>query len=147
MTFGDDQPPSLRADPRPATLQRASHFQILILTFVTWDVIKLHISDDGGSRTVEVTAGTTSIDTVFEPVASNRLYTFVARGCAKAIDGSTTYCSPDSAPLRVRSAANSTSLRGFLVASGIDIHIDQHLAPVLAGYGQHGGLRRIMGLT
>jgi len=119
MGYGDDEPPAIRADAFPATLFSQNHFQILILTFVAWDVIKLSwsIEDDlPGSR--EIDSGSTSTEFPL-PAKSGGTYTFTAQGCARAVDGSTNYCSPTSAPLRVTAAQNTNSLRQLLLRSNV----------------------------
>lgn len=119
MGFGDDEPPSMRADPFPATLRGPSGFKLLILTFVTFDVLKISVSHAGESQHLQIDATGRSTDLIFSPVQSGLLYSFVAKGCARALDGSTGRCSPESPPLQARAAINTNSLRRFLTASGV----------------------------
>jgi hypothetical protein len=120
MGYADEVPPSIRADAFPATLYVPNHFQILILTFVTWDVIKFTWSIQGGPKGgFEAEAGKEGAEFSF-PAQSGLTYSFTAQGCAKALDGSTNYCSPISRPLEVVAAQNTPSLKHFLQRSGID---------------------------
>ncbi len=119
MGFGDNEPPSVRADPFPATLQGRGGFSLLILTFISWDVLKLSVSHAGQVQHVQIDATGESTDFVFRPAKSGQPYSFVAKGCARALDGSTNRCSPESAPLQVLSATNTTSLKAFLNLSGV----------------------------
>jgi hypothetical protein len=147
MGFGDDEPPALRVDPFPATLSSANHFNILILTFVSWDVIKLDSSVNGGpvSR-IQFNSGRLSTDFVFTPAISGATYRFWATGCARAIDGSTNHCSPASDPIDVLSATNTNSLTQFLQRSGVDLQSGVQLRGVLGVSGSEVSIRHVMGL-
>ena len=142
MGFGDTEPPAMRADPFPATLQSpGGSFNLLILTFVSWDVLKITITHSGEVQHIQIDATGESTDFVYHPVKSGQLYSFVAKGCARAIDGSTNRCSPESEPLESRASVNTTSLRTFLILSGVDISSLRRVLPRSAG-----SLRAIMGL-
>jgi hypothetical protein len=118
MGYGDNWPPELRADPFPPSLRSAGGFRLLILTFISWDVIKLTVTAPGVSIYQELSSHAESNDFVFEPAWSGLPYTFVAQGCAKAIDGSTGYCSPLSTPLTVE-AAGAANWKSFLLSNGL----------------------------
>jgi hypothetical protein len=141
MGFGDNEPPALRAEPFPATLGGPGGFKLLILTFISWDVLKISVSNAGQVQHIQIDATGESTDFLFRPVRSGQLYSFVARGCAKALDGSTNRCSPDSDPLTAQAATNTNSLKQFLVLSG---------APVTslrtAVNGSLNSLRKLMAL-
>lgn len=141
MGFGDNEPPALRADPFPATLHRPGGFKLLILTFVPWDVLKISVSHAGQVQDIQIDATGESTDFVFRPVKSGQLYSFVAKGCARALDGSTNRCSPTSEPLSVTAATNTNNLREFFRLSA---------APPTSLRGAVGGpldsLRSLMGL-
>jgi hypothetical protein len=121
MGFGDDEPPAVRAEAFPATLAGPGGFHILVLTFVSFDVIKFTASGGGAERHMEVESGKVSTDFIFQPVKSGAVYTLTAQGCAKAFDGSTSHCSPPSSLVTAVAANNTNSLRAFLKLSGIQI--------------------------
>jgi hypothetical protein len=148
MGFGDNEPPSVRADPFPATLTSGNHFKLLILTFVPWDVIKLDWSrEDGPGGRLEFHSGRESTDFIFGPVKSGARYSFVATGCAKAIDGSTNFCSPPSDPISIVAATNTNKLRQFLQISGITTRGGISLRTVIASANSVVSLKSLMGLN
>lgn len=147
MGFGDNEPPAVRADPFPATLTSGNHFNILILTFVNWDVIKLDWSINGGQGgRKEIPSGMTSTDFVFSPVKSGITYSFSATGCNKAADGSTNFCSPSSNPIQVAVAVNTNSFKQFLQLSGINTHNEVSLRTIVTATQPQVSLRSLMGL-
>ena len=141
MGFGDNEPPALRADPFPATLQGPGGFKLLILTFVSWDVLKMSVSGAGQMQHIQIDATGESTDFVFRPAKSGQVYSFVAKGCARALDGSTNHCSPKSEPLKVPAATNTNSLRRFLSMSGA-----AGTSLRTAGHGSLRSLRSLMSL-
>ena len=141
MGFGDNEPPALRADPFPATLQGPGGFKLLILTFISWDVLKISVSHAGQVQHIQIDASGESTDFVFRPAESGQLYSFVAEGCARALDGSTNRCSPESEPLQVLAATNTNSLKEFLTASGVPV-----TSLRTAVRGSLSSLRSLMGL-
>jgi hypothetical protein len=142
MGYGDDEPPAVRADPFPATLQSSSGFKILILTFVEWKYIKLFWSVDGGPLDdVQVLSGQKSTDYVFKPARSGARYAFSARGCSDDA-----YCSPTSRPIERTAAVNTHSLRTFLVLSGINIHPGVHLRALITHGSRQVRLRALLGV-
>jgi hypothetical protein len=148
MGYGDDEPPSIRADPYAATLSHANQFKMLVLTFVDWDVIKLRWTVNGGSEQYrEIDGGPHgSTDYIFEPAQSDGRYVFTAQGCARAGDGSTNYCSPVSDPLTAVAAHNTNSVKGFLKNSGVDVSGPLVLSNAVAPKKLTDGLRALMGL-
>jgi hypothetical protein len=141
MGFGDNEPPALRADPFPATLQGSGGFKLLILTFISWDVLKISVSHAGQVQHIQIDATGKSTDFVFRPANSGQLYSFVAKGCARALDGSTNRCSPESEPVQVLAATNTNSLKEFLIASGVSV-----TSLRTAAGGSLDSLRSLMGL-
>lgn len=147
MGFGDNEPPAIRADPLAATLYHSSRFTMLFLTFVKWDVIKLSWSlENGSSGQLEIGSGALSTDYLFEPTQSDGRYTFIAQGCSKAIDGSTTYCSPASQPYLAVAAHNTNSVKQFLKISGVDLQKDVALRALVQHSANEISLRTLMGL-
>lgn len=145
MGFGDDIPPALRASAFAATLDSVNRFEILILTFVAWDVIKLSWSIRGDERgTIEFDSGKTSTDFTFKPVKSGAIYSFSAQGCAKALDGSTNFCSPTSRTIEALAATNTNSLRQFLQMSGVDLAHMVLFRPLVTPAGSEVSLRMLM---
>jgi hypothetical protein len=142
MGFGDNEPPALRAHPFPATLQGLGGFRLLILTFVSWDVLKLSVSNAGQVQHIQIDATGESTDFVFRPTKSGHLYSFVAKGCARALDGSTDRCSPESEPLQALAATNTNSLRSFLTSSGVPVTSSLRASV----HGLVPSLRTLMGL-
>lgn len=142
MGFGDDEPPALRADPFPATLQGPGGFKLLILTFISWDVLKLTIIHGNDVKHIQIDATGESTEFTFSPSQSGQLYSFVAQGCSRALDGSTGFCSPESPPLRVEASTNTNSLKQFLMISG---RSGDSLRTVVRG-SLGSSLRAIMGL-
>jgi hypothetical protein len=144
--FGDNLPPAIRADGFPATLSGPSGFRILVLTFVAWDVIKFTASAKGEpERKLEIESGTFTREFDFRPTRSAVIYTFTAQGCAKAIDGSTRFCSPVSSPLSRVAPINTGSLRQFLQRSGVNLHADVRLRSLVSKPSI--SLRSLMGLA
>jgi hypothetical protein len=121
MGFGDNEPPALRADPFPATLRHPSGFKLLILTFVSWDVLKISVGHAGDQQHIQIDATGKSTEFNFTPTRSEATYSFAAQGCARAIDGSTNFCSPISRQLFVTAATNTNRLSQFLRLSGVPI--------------------------
>src|SRR5260370_5611643 len=147
MGFGDNEPPALRLDAFPATLSSANHFNIRMLTFIRWDVIKLDSSINGGpTRRIEIDSGRESTDFVFKPARSGQTYSFSAIGCAKAADGSTNHCSPPSPATIIRAAINTNSLKLFLRMSGVDVRGGVRLRDVLGVQGSKISIRQVMDL-
>jgi hypothetical protein len=147
MGFGDNEPPAIRADPFPATLRGPGGFNLLILTFVTWDVIKLSVVAEGeAARRIQFDAGKKSIDFSFQPVRSKAMYTFTAQGCDRALDGSTNFCSPVSRPLTAQAAENTNSLKQFLLVSGV-VDTNISLRRIVNADGSTISLRTLMGLS
>lgn len=149
MGYGDDIAPSIRADPYPATLSHANRFQMLFLTFVDWDVIKLRWTlEDGSLGYLEFDADPhDSTDYVFEPAISGAKYVFTAQGCDKSeVDGSTGYCSPISDPYYATAARNTNSLKGFLTASGVDLTGETSVGAILGDKVRPVSLRNLMGV-
>jgi hypothetical protein len=147
MGYGDNEPPALRATPYAQTLMVPNHIDLLVLTFVSWDVIKLDWSVDGrGLPRVEFDAGSTSISFTLQDIVSGGFYTMSAQGCAKAVDGSTTYCSPTSRPINVTASTNTDSLRGFLDGSGLTVGNNFSVRSALRQAGRSGSWRTIMGV-
>lgn len=147
MGFGDNEPPAIRVDPLPATLHHSSRFAMLFLTFVKWDVIKLSWSlENGPSERLEIGSGALSTDYLFQPTQSDGRYTFIAQGCNKAVDGSTTYCSPVSQPYLAVAAHNTNSVKQFLKISGIDLQKDVALLALVQHSVNEISLRTLMGL-
>jgi hypothetical protein len=133
MGFGDNEPPAVRADPFPSTLGGPAGFRVLVLTFIAWDVIKFKASArDEPDRHLQVSTSSTVTEFVFHPVKSGAQYTFVAQGCAQAVDGSTTFCSPLSAPSVKTALVETGSVRLFLQRSGIDTRAKTELKPFLS---------------
>lgn len=121
MGYSDNQPPAIRADAFPATLRDQSGFRILVLTFVAWDVIKFTAFTKGApEQMLEIQSGSKETEFMFQPTKSGTTYTFRAQGCAKAIDGSTQFCSPISEPISAVAATNTNSLRKFLLLSRVN---------------------------
>ena len=141
MGFGDTAPPALRADPFPATLQDPGGFKFLILTFVSWDVLKISVSHAGQMQHIQIDATGESTDFVFRPAKSGQLYSFVTEGCARALDGSTNRCSPASEPLFVTAATNTNGLRTFLRLKATCAY-----KPARSGRRSPDSLRNLMGL-
>jgi hypothetical protein len=140
--FGDNEPPALRADPFPATLHSpGGGFKLLILTFVSWDVLKITVAHGGQEQHIQIDATGKSTDFVFRPAKSGQLYSFVAKGCARALDGSTNRCSPQSEPLEVAAATNTHRLKAFLILSGVPV-----ASLRAAANGSVDSLRGLMGL-
>ncbi|MFB8274813.1 hypothetical protein [Nocardia colli] len=137
----------MRMDPFPATLSGPGGFRLLFLTFVSWDVIKYRITGGGIDQNVEVEATQKSTDAVYTPTRSNVRYRITAKGCAGAIGGGTSYCSPESRPLEMSSAVNTTSLRTFLRLSAIDTRQSVGLRALLRTAGRGQRLRAVMGLV
>src|SRR5262245_43782391 len=146
MGFGDNEPPAIRAEPFPATLASRGGFGILVLTFVAWDVIKFSATaSDGVTRTIEVDSGRLSTDFTYGPTSSNVDFRLTAQGCARALDGSTGFCSPP-ATITVRSAENTNRLTLFLRASGIPLPGRVAIGSLLSEEAFPLRLRAIMGL-
>lgn len=143
MGYGDNEPPAIRADPLPATLDHANRFKMLILTFVKWDVIKLRWSLEGGSPGyLEIDGGPHGVtDYTFEPAQPSGRYTFTAQGCDRG-----DYCSPESEPYVAVAAKNTNSVRQFLQSSGIDLSKAVSLPSLLRSRGNRTSLRNVMGL-
>lgn len=146
MGSGDNEPPAVRADAFPATLRGPGGFRVLVLTFVSWDVIKFTASRGNDPRHMQVDSGKISTEFLLQPVTSGALYTMTAQGCAKAIDGSTNFCSPVSSPLTAVAATNTNSLRVFLSLSGVQLRTDISLRAVITTR-PFPGLRSVMGLS
>lgn len=147
MGFGDNEPPAIRADSLPATLYQSSHFAMLFLTFVKWDVIKLSWSlGNAPAEVIEIGSGTLSTDYLFQPTQSDGRYTFTAQGCNKAVDGSTSFCSPISNPYITVAAHNTNSVRQFLKISGIDLQKDVEIRAFVQRGANEISLETLMGL-
>ncbi len=147
MGFGDNESPAIRADSLPATLHHSSRFAMLFLTFVKWDVIKLSWSlENSPSEGLEIGSGALSTDYLFQPTQSDGRYTFTAQGCNKAIDGSTSFCSPISKPYLAVTAHNTNSVKQFLKISGIDLQKDIALRALVQHSTNEISLRTLMGL-
>ncbi len=147
MGYGDNEPPDIRADPIPATLRHLNRFDMLFLTFVKWDIIKLSWSlENGPSERLEIDSGALSTDYLFQPAQSDGRYTFTAQGCNKAVDGSTSYCSPASKPHLAVAAHNTNSVKQFLKISGIDLQKDVALRELVQHGANEISLRTLMGL-
>jgi hypothetical protein len=147
MGFGDNEPPDIRADAMPATLYQSNRFAMLFLTFIKWDVIKLSWSlNNGAYKQLEITSGSLSTDYLFQPAQSNGKYIFVAQGCNKAFDGSTSYCSPVSRPYLAIAAHNTNSVKQFLKISGIDLRKEVSLRVLVQDSTNEISLRTLMGL-
>lgn len=147
MGFGDNEPPAVRADPFPATLSTPGGFRLLFLTFVSWDVIKYRITAGGIDQQIQIDATQNSTDAVYTPTRSNVTYCITAQGCSRTIGGGTGLCSPESQPLCVNSAVNTTSLRKFLRLSGVHTTTPVALRPLLRTAGRGYSLRTVMGLA
>ncbi len=148
MGYGDNEPPAIRADAVPATLQRPSGFAMLFLTFVAWDVIKLSWSSGAAlSGRIEIGSGRINTEYFFQPAESGQRYAFTAQGCNKAVDGSTNYCSPVSVPFDANAAQNTTSLKQFLFISGINLNHPVSLRAALGSRPVPISLRTVMGLS
>jgi len=147
MGYGDNEPPAIRADPFPTTLNELNGFRILILTFVPWDVIKFSAStSDGDERALEINSGKMQTEFILRLVRSSIKYKFTAQGCSKAVDGSTSYCSPRSEPLEVTAAENTNSVKQFLRISGINIEADINLSSILRNREFPISFRQLLGL-
>jgi hypothetical protein len=145
--YGDQQPPGIRADAVPASLQSPSGFAMLFLTFVAWDVLKLWWSVAGGAPGyAEIDSGTMSTDYFFRSSPSGGNYTFTAQGCSRALDGSTNYCSPSSGPYHASCAPNTGSLREFLQLSSIDSYSEVNIRSLLGSGDIEISLRTVMDL-
>jgi hypothetical protein len=143
--YGDNEPPALRAEPFPATLAGPGGFRVLVLSFIRWDVIKLTVSVAGQPDAHrQFDSGRFSTDSVFQPSVSGALHRFVARGCSRALDGSTNFCSPPSSPVSRVAATNTNSVRDFLIASGVSFQGGVSLRAHLPEPGV--SLRTVMGL-
>jgi hypothetical protein len=141
MGFGDNEPPALRVDPFAATLRHPSGFKLLILTFVSWDVLKISVGHAGTEQHIQIDATGKSTEFEFKPTRSGTAYSFAAQGCARAIDGSTNFCSPMSKQLFVTAATNTNRLSQFLRLSGVPI---ASLRSAIGG--PLDSLRNLMGL-
>jgi hypothetical protein len=142
MGYGEDQPPAIRADSVPNTLQHPAGFQMLFLTFIAWDYIRLSWSaDDGSSGTRTISSGRTSTDYFFEPVVSSAIYTFVAQGCY-----TNDYCSPASPKLSAKAPHLLFSFRTFLKISGVNLQNDVSLVALVNNGGAQISLRDVMRL-
>jgi hypothetical protein len=147
MGYGDNEPPDIRADPIPATLYHSNRFAMLFLTFVKWDIIKLSWSlENGPSERLEIESNAVSTDYLFQPAQSDGKYIFTAQGCNKAVDGSTSYCSPVSKPYLAVAAHNTNSVKQFLKISGIDMQKDVALRALVQHGANEISLRTLMGL-
>lgn len=144
MGFGDDTPPAVRADPYPATLQAPGGFRLLFLTFTSWDVIKYAVRHGSAVDHEEIKAIHNSTDALYPTSQPGVPHAFTARGCAKAADGSTGYCSPVSDPLWVTAASNTRSLRTFLRRSGVDTRTTLSVRQLLARANRPGSLHTVM---
>ncbi|MEH2001663.1 MAG: hypothetical protein V7L00_23465 [Nostoc sp.] len=145
MGFGDNESPAIRADFLPATLYHSSRFAMLFLTFVKWDVIKLSWSlENSPSEGLEIGSGALSTDYLFQPTQSDGRYTFTAQGCNKAVDGSTSFCSPVSKPYLAVAAHNTNSVKQFLKISGIDLQKDVSLRALIQHSANEISLRTLM---
>lgn len=148
MGHGDNQPPAIRADPVPATLRHSNRFAMLFVTFVRWDIIKLSWSlENGPSGRLEIDSGALSTDYLFQPAQSDGRYTFSAKGCNKAVDGSTSYCSPASRPYLAVAAHNTNSVKQFLRVSGLDLKHDVALRALVQHSTSDISLIALLGLA
>lgn len=124
LNSGVDMPPAVRADAYPTTLHSQNGFNILILTFINWDIIKFRWSIEGDiSGYFEIDSGQIKTEFIFQPVKPNTFYSFTTQGCAKSIDGSTNYCSPPET-IVIKSAYNPTGLKKFLFKNGVQLFTD-----------------------
>jgi hypothetical protein len=121
MGFGDNEPPAIRADPFPAQLQGSAGFNLLILTFVSWDVFKIVVEHAGQEQHIQIDATGERTECVFRPTKSAQRYSFAAQGCSKAMDGSTNFLLPYVRPPAATAATNIDSLREFLTLSGVPV--------------------------
>jgi hypothetical protein len=111
----------------PATLHSPNSIKVSWLSGYNWDMYKLKWSENGGPDTEEDINGDNGPwhSYTLRPAQPGVAYTFQVKGCAKSAFGTgwlgDNSCSPPSDPLVVMAAQNSSSLRTFLQASGIDL--------------------------
>src|SRR5207249_3251413 len=74
---------------------------------------------DGEYEYREIDSGRVSTDYFFETRGLTGMYEFVVQGCAKALDGSTNYCSPESPRVSAVAPDSFRSLKSFLMRNGL----------------------------
>ena len=120
MGFGDNEPPSLRIDPFPATLGSPNRLHIYWIAFLKWDYYELRWSAASGPETqVDIDSGQLDADFDLQPARPGVLYRIKVRGCSKSVAGRGLYCSPYSPVASVIAAPDFTSVRQFLRTSGV----------------------------
>jgi hypothetical protein len=132
----------MRAGPNPGVLGNPSNFAMMFIVPVLWDVLKLSWSVEDG--TTEFDSGKTDKDFLFQPTRSGLLYTFTVKGCNKALDGSTNFCSPLSDAYTAMAAANTKSLHALLIQSGINTPEMKSVKEIAAPTATSVSIREIM---
>lgn len=130
MGFGDNEPPAVRLDALPATLTSPNRIHIMWITFVGWDFVHVRWAVDGspetqirlGSDQVAVGSGGLEGEWDLQPTIPRGHYGISVQACRQGAFGVfPASCGPWSDRIEVRGAQNSSSIRAFLVASGIDM--------------------------
>ena len=129
MGFGDNVPPSVRVSAFPAVLATPNRIHIMWITFVGWDFVHVRWAVNGDPETqlrlgkdqVEVSANGLVGEWDLKSTIPGARYSIAVQRCNQGGFGLfPASCGPWSARIEVRTARNLSSMRSFLMMSGID---------------------------